>query len=101
MKVVFSPSAVSDFSEILDYLHTRNPAAAFQLVEDLAEFCIEIIGEHPGIGREADHLMPNLRIIAKSNYYICYRVLGSRVEIGRLIHAARDLGRLLREQDPN
>lgn len=97
MKVIFSPAAKADFRDILDYIYERNPAAAYRLVEELAEFCLEVLGANPHAGRSADELVPGLKIISKRNYRICYRVLETEVEIGRLIHSARDLDRLLRE----
>ena len=53
------------------------------------------IGRSPGIGVRRDSLPTGWRVLPFQRYLICYRPLPAQgVEIGRVIHAARDLYRV-------
>ncbi len=94
MRVVISSLGLEDLEEIVDYIAADNPAAAHKLVQDLEVFCRETIVSNPKIGKAADDLMPGLRIAAKRNYRICYRIAEGTIEIARFVHGARDLAAL-------
>ena len=94
MDVYFSPLAVSDLAEIRHYVAERNVDAAEQLLDAIEEACNRF-GHHPQIGRSRDDLIPGIRVFpVKKNYAVFYRVLADAVEIVRVVHAARDFGRL-------
>ena len=94
MRVVVSLFGLEDLREIIEFIAANNRAAAHKLVEDLEVFCRETIVSNPKIGKAADDLMPGLRVAAKRNYRICYRVSEGTIEIARFAHGARDLAAL-------
>ena len=54
-----------------------------------------LLAEWPDSGRNRDDLEPGLRSHPVGNYIIFYRNGAKGVEIARVLHGARDLGRLL------
>ena len=94
MEVYFSPLALSDLTEIRDYIAERNVDAAEQLLDAIEEAC-ERFGHYPQIGRSRDDLLRGIRVFpVKKNYAVFYRLVEDAVEIVRGVHAARDFSRL-------
>ena|SRR5829696_311365 len=91
----FSAAAERDLIDIGNFIARENPAAAAVLVERLEEHC-QVLAAYPLIGRARDELAPGLRSLAFGRYVIFYRVPDDCVEIVRVLHGARDLGRALR-----
>jgi toxin ParE1/3/4 len=54
-----------------------------------------LLSAHPLSGRARDELARGLRSVPYSRYVIFYRPIKDGVEIVRVLHGARDLGRAL------
>jgi len=95
-----SPEARRDAREIAAWLRERNPRAADAFLRSLRT-ALGRIAASPGIGHRRDDLTgsPRAKVIAIAPYLLVYRVRGRRSEIGRIIHAARDVAAALRGED--
>lgn len=92
--VLLSPQAERDLDDIWDYIAERNPLAAFRLLGEI-NGTFELIASFPDIGRVREDLKGKPRIFVVRRYVIVYQATDLReVEILRVYHAARDLGRL-------
>lgn len=89
-RCVFSPRARSDFDEILDHIGKTDPDSALDFVTRLQLMC-DRLAQMPEMGRKRDDLLPDIRGFPVERYIIFYRVLGTGVEIVRVLHGARDI----------
>ena len=51
----------------------------------------------PMIGEPREEVRPHLRSFSVGNYVIYYQIVGNRVVIVRVLHGARDLGKLFEQ----
>jgi toxin ParE1/3/4 len=91
-----------DLGEIVDYLAERNETAAIEFVESVhREF--QLLKEHPNVVTKLSTTPRRLRGLRSwpvknfRNYLIFYIGNKRLVEIVRLLHGARDIGRIIRE----
>lgn len=89
-QVVISPLARDDLTEIGDYIAKDSPANALAWVGTL-EQGIESLEHMPGRFPLRDDLRPGYRVFSIGRYLIFYRIIGTNVEIARVIHGARDI----------
>lgn len=89
----FTQLARQDFQDIGDYIARDNQIAAFNFVSRLNERCISL-ADHPGTGRKRDEIVPSMRSATEGDYVIFYRVIDDGIEIMRVIHSKRDLGKI-------
>ncbi|MBL8827280.1 MAG: type II toxin-antitoxin system RelE/ParE family toxin [Planctomycetaceae bacterium] len=84
----------SDLKSISAYISRDNPSAAKKVARDLREtFCI--IATHPLMGEAAPQIGDGtLRVFSCGSYLIYYRIDGQFVVIVRVVHGAREQGRL-------
>lgn len=94
-RLFFTRQANEDLIEIHDYIAGENPAAALRLVNRIEKRCKDL-RIHPMTGRRRDDLAPGLRSLVQGRYVIFYRVVGRQVQIIRILHGARDIGRILK-----
>lgn len=85
--------AREDFQEIGDYISKDNPVAAVNFIRRIEERCVSL-AENPGIGRKRDEICANMRSAAEGEYVIFYRAMKDGIEIIRVIHGKRDLGKV-------
>ena len=91
---LFSPMAVEDLENILDYIARDNPRAAVSFVETVKEKC-QTLARFPLLGASREDLIKGLRVFPVANYVIYYRPEGDTVRIERVLHGARDADSLL------
>jgi toxin ParE1/3/4 len=96
MNLVFSPSAESDLEEIADYIAMDSPARALAFVQELREQC-RVLTQLPQAFPAREGLAPGLRMMPYRRYLIFYRPAGGEVRIERILHSARDVGRLFED----
>lgn len=95
-RVTFAPAAASDLDEIVEHVATDNPKAAARLVASFKERAARL-AQMPGIGRSRPELQANLRSFPVGNYVLFYRPNQGGIEVARVLHGMRDLGRIFRE----
>jgi toxin ParE1/3/4 len=93
MRLVVSDAAERDLEEIGDYIAVENPAAARRVVRELRERCALLL-DFPRAAPARFDVAEGLFIASSGNYRIAYRILGDIVRIERVLHGARDLGRI-------
>jgi len=89
----FSPMAVSDLEQILEYISRDNAPAAYDFVRTLREKC-QLLARFPLLGAVREGLAKDLRVFPVGNYVIYYRPEGRTARIERVLHGARDIDSL-------
>lgn len=100
------PAADKDLDDLADYLaREAGRETALRFYDAAATTCAEL-ARMPGMGERHDSRNPRLadvrtwRIGGFENHLIFYRPNGGEIEIIRILHAARDLRRILDEDEP-
>lgn len=94
MKLRVAKRAAQDLREIKDYIAQDNPAAAVNLLKKLRER-FHLLLDSPGIGRNRPEIWPSMRSSGVGEYLILYRPFTGGIEVVRVVHAKRDLGRIV------
>lgn len=68
-QLIYSRQAVADLERLTDFLLETEPAAALQTAELIAE-AIQILGNHPLVGRAVEHDMRELVISRGQTGYV-------------------------------
>src|SRR5438128_1927385 len=91
MKLEFSPEAVVDLTDILDYVGRDKPKAAVKLVDGIEATCAKL-AQMSMAGTARSDLYPGLRAFSHGNYVIFFLAITSDVlRIVRIMHGARDV----------
>jgi toxin ParE1/3/4 len=91
--VKVAAAAEEDLKEIWAYVAEYNPDAAGKLIKEITgKFAL--LRDHPQMGREQDKLLVDLRSFAVKNYIIFYQPFEGGIEILRILHGSRDIGRI-------
>jgi len=88
MKVVWFRRAIWDLESAKNYITQDNPVAAQQVVSRIKD-AVSLLSEQPGMGRLGR--VPNTKelVVDQTPYILPYRVRDRRIEILRVLHAAR------------
>ncbi len=70
------------------FIALDNPAAAARLVDTIAR-SVELLAQHPGLGRPGRVEGTRELVVANTPYLVPYRVRNNVVEILRVFHGAR------------
>jgi toxin ParE1/3/4 len=89
----FSPSSKRDLLDILENIARGKPGAALQHVERLEPECW-MLAENSAIGTARPDLLPDLRSWSVDNYVIFFRPMNDGIDVVRVVHGARDAGKL-------
>jgi toxin ParE1/3/4 len=90
----FTPAAVGDLEQILDYIAVHRPLTAKKVVAKIREKCA-IIATHPEIGQRRPEFPGNYRSSVFQRWVIFYRVVDDTVEIHRVLDGSRDIDGLM------
>ncbi len=95
---VLSETARSDVSAALDYItKTDCLASALHVHEKLVE-AFEVLASSPLMGFRREHLTgPDIRWWPVFSYLIVYHAETSPIELLRVLHGAREMGRVFEE----
>ncbi|MBR0555357.1 type II toxin-antitoxin system RelE/ParE family toxin [Ciceribacter sp. L1K23] len=95
MTLILRPLAKLDIQLAAQYIADRNPDAARAWRRTILATARRL-AEMPGMGHLVEGRADGVRMFCKDGYLIFYRVLFGDIEILRVIHGARDWGRLFR-----
>ena len=96
-RLIIAPSAIRDLQGIHDFIADDNVDAASRYIETLYSR-FDLLCHQPGIGRKRDEVVPGYRSIVEGEYVIFYQPMpDDTLEIKRIIHSKRDLGKALKE----
>lgn len=91
-----TPLADQDLDEIWLTIAADSVERADKFVDALTKRFVTL-SRSPRAGRARNELLPGLRSFAFRNYVIFYSLLDDGVLIERVLHGARDIGKLIRE----
>lgn len=100
--VVFNPIAIVDLDEITDFIAADDPKAAQRVRTAVLETASKL-GQFPGLGCRPTFGAPRfadirfLPVKQFRNYLIFYLEHGLEVEVLRIVHGARESGRLFKQ----
>ncbi len=87
MKVIWTPEAVQDLADIVDYIATDNPRAAAEMDERLGMSAARL-ADHPKMGRPGK--IPGTReLVPHESYRMVYEIDDDAVWILAVVHTAR------------
>jgi toxin ParE1/3/4 len=95
MKLAFTPSARRDLQDIGDYIARDSQRQALRFVLALERFCTTLVAQpnrYPILAQRAER---HIRRAPHQDYLVFYRVGETTVEILRILHAARDVDRIV------
>src|SRR3990172_5038270 len=96
-RIVRSPAARLDVTEIAAYIARDDPLAATQLLDTFDEK-LHLLAETPELGRAREELAPGLRSFPVGRYVLFYRTRPDGIELVRVLHGARNLRRLFKRR---
>ena len=88
MRLLWLPAAAEDLREIHDYLDSRSPEAAHQVINELYEGILGL-SRMPYIGRADESRQTRDLVFPKTRYKVTYRIRGAAVEILYIRHTSR------------
>jgi len=91
-----SRRANQDLIDLAKYVARDNPVAAANLLERLEGACQQL-ADSPSLSFPVDGAAKGLLIWPVAKYVIIYRIEVDMISVLRIVHGARDLGRLLGE----
>ncbi len=90
MRIDYLRSARDDLDGVYDYVAGDDPDAADRLIAAIRK-AVAKLADYP---RRAPEWSPGVRKLSTSGFAIMYRIVGDRIEIGRVLHLRRDLDEL-------
>ena len=92
-EATFSEDAEADLLDIAEFIARDNPIAAREWVDAVRQRC-HLLSQHPLMGESRPGFgVTGCRSISVGLYVIFFRPSASGVEIARILHGSRDLGR--------
>ena len=100
-QLILAPEAARDIEEIVSYIAKENVTAALELQGRLLQ-SFEELARFPKLGHVRADLARkrNLLFFSLGRYLVVYRVRRKNIEILAVLHAARDIPRILRHRKP-
>ena len=89
-RLIFSPSARQDLTEIFDFIARDKPVAASKWIDLIEEKC-KLMAETPEFGEKRPEFGANIRSSLVGRYVIFYRTIVSGIEVVRVISGDRDI----------
>ncbi len=94
---IWMPQAEADLEDIALYLGRRNREAAKRVHADIVDR-VHRQAQFPLTGQQRDDILPGLRSVAIAQYVVLFRPAGETIEVVRVLHASRDVDRIVREE---
>lgn len=93
-RITRRPEARADLADIWDYIARDDPRRATAFLREL-EGVFQTLADQPMLGRQRPELVEELRSFLVGRYVIYYLPWPDGIDVVRVLHAARDLTRLL------
>ncbi len=88
MRHKWTRTALANLNDLAEYIAGDNPRAAADVVRRIIA-AIDSLKEYPAIGRPGRVANTRELVVPETPYIVPYRINGKRIEILRIIHAAR------------
>lgn len=92
----YSRIARRDLDSIWDYIAADNPPEADEMLRRIDERCHQL-AESPELGERWPQLAADIRMFTVGSYVIFYRPAGDGIEVARILHSARDIPAVFRQ----
>lgn len=92
----FTPEAVNDLGGIYSYVAHEDMVAARQLLDRITEL-FRKLSTMLGLGRKRPELGQDIRSFPTGKYVIYYRVVEEGVQLMRIMHGARDVEKMFKQ----
>ena len=89
-KLIISPTAKQDLSDIFNFIARDKPIAAANWVEKIEEKC-RLISTVPDFGELRAEYGADIRSSVVGRYVIFYRAIQDGIEVARVIQGDRDI----------
>ena len=93
----YAPAALQDMNECIEYFESRDRSVADRFLKSVKE-TVEMLCGNPELGerfrRDLTGTIRRRGIVKFANYLIFYRREDSTLQVLRIIHGARDYGKL-------
>ena len=96
-RVVHSLLAEQDLVDLWRHVAPHNVTAANELLRLIDKTC-SVLAEHPHIGRDRGNILEGMLSFPVGNHLIFYRVSGKGIEVVRVLHGARDVPSVFRDE---
>jgi len=85
-------ASADDYAEIWRFIAQNNPEAASHMLRRFDETLL-MLADHPLAGQSRSRILKNLRSFSVGKYLIFYRPVPGGIELLRVIHGNRKIGR--------
>src|SRR5262245_39134918 len=82
--------ATKDIKDIYQYINEQDADAALDFITRIQLMC-DKLAQMPQMGRARDELKKGLRSFPVGNYLIFYRIVGTDIQVVRVLHGARNI----------
>lgn len=96
-RILKRPLAQCDIDEIWDFIADDNEERADAFIDILDEK-LQLLAQNTGMGRSREELAKGLRSFPVDRYVIFYLPIRRGIELVRVLHGARDLASLFRDE---
>ncbi len=96
-KIVKRPRAELDLLDIWGYIADDSLDRADEFLDRL-EGKLQALARNPGLGRRRDELLPGLQSFPLGNYVVFYQVIENGIDVIRILHGARDVEDVFRQE---
>ena len=96
MRFQVSKKAEQELDEIFVFWAKRAGLEIADRLIDSIEDRFALISDYPMVGRRCEELAPGVRSFPVGNYLVYYRKRQGAIQIQRVLHAARDQARALK-----
>lgn len=87
MRVIWTPEALQDRTDVWDYIATDNPRAAVRMDELFSDAAARL-ADHPKLGRPGK-IQGTRELVPHESYRLVYEISGESVWMLALVHTAR------------
>ncbi|CAI8771133.1 toxin ParE1/3/4 [Pseudomonas sp. IT-P74] len=92
-QLFFSALARDDLLQVARFIARDNPERARTFVRELRTQCTRLI-DQPNLGVARDDCAKGLRMLPHGRYLVFYCLMDNGIKVERVLHSARDIGRL-------
>lgn len=93
-RVIFTHAARQDLIDIWLYIAANNSEAVGDRIYDqIADSCRRL-AEYPELGRSRPEIAEDARSLLVERWLVLYQIMGTNVQVVRIIDGARDLKRI-------
>ena len=100
-RFILSSPATHDLDEILSYVLEHSGEQRAEHVAERFNEAFQKLADNPGLGHRREDLTPSpVLFFSVWSWLVIYKADTKSLEVARVVHAARDVETLLREEQP-